>query len=206
MNEEPPWVDVVQVLYEMEGRGERQNPPEKEDLYDRPSDDELKRRQAENVADKIYKGKFGNAPIEEPKVYQVRTILENLAEFGLIKKGRTPAQDWRQQIKPGPSGEVIYTLTEKGFSIAHDYHQNRLERERERRRNQRQHEVNQSIGILTLGLVFVGVIQATVTAMAGAGSTLYELNGALIAGFLIFGIAVALVWKAGLLTRESEHL
>lgn len=100
-----------------------------------------------------------------------------------------------------------YTLTEKGFGVAHsrslrrheqeiEDKRNQRQQELEDRRNKRQHDINRAIGFLTLGLVLIGYIQATTNALIGKDAPLREVNTVLVIGLLL----VIVIW---LLLRES---
>jgi hypothetical protein len=191
MDDEPLWVDVVQVLYEMEGKGERRATMTNTDM-ESLSAEELKNRQARDIASQIFDEEFDEYSKRDSDVQQVRSILDNLSDVGLVL-------DERKEPQGGPLHEhlfahpVQYTLTEKGFGIAHDYHQNELDAERERRRDRRQHEVNRSIAVLTIGLVAVGLIQATITGMVGLGSPLWQVNTILFVGVLALVVIIAAI-------------
>ena len=98
-----------------------------------------------------------------------------------------------------------YTLTEKGFSVAHSRSLRRHEQELEDSRNKRQHNVNRAIGFLTLGLVLVGLIQATVSALRGNSAPLWETNAVLGVGVLVVVVIGLLLWQSGLLSERKGN-
>lgn len=85
-----------------------------------------------------------------------------------------------------------YNLTAKGFDVAHTRSLRRQQQQREKRRDQRQHEVNRAIGFLTLGLVFIGFVQATIVAIVGFEAQLLPVQ------LIQFGLAL-IVLTLGLL-------
>lgn len=67
-------------------------------------------------------------------------------------------------------------------------------------RNQRQHDVNRAVGFLTLGLILMGLVQATITALVGKNAPLVEINGILGLGLVVaVGLGIPL-YQTGLLS------
>lgn len=107
-----------------------------------------------------------------------------------------------------------YTLTEKGFDVAHSRELRRQEQRREQQRDKRQHGVNRAIGYLTLGLVLTGVLQMTITALLGIGSLSFSISNIVLSLSLIrvllvgYGVVLGLgvlLWKSGMLAAwENE--
>ena len=128
--------------------------------------------------------------------------------------------------RPPANRKKGYTLTKKGFDVAHTRELRRQEQrreqkraEREQKRDKRQHGVNRAIGYLTLGLVLTGVLQMTIAAILGIGSLSLSiadialslsLARVLLVGYgIVVGLGV-LLWKSGMLAswdsgREKEQ-
>ena len=121
----------------------------------------------------------------------ISNLLINMRGMGLIEKKS--------------SQESRYMLTKKGFDVVHTRALRRHEQRMEDSRNRRQHSVNRAIGYLTLGLVLMGYIQATITALVGKYAPLWQVNGVLVIGvFVAVGLAV-LLFQSGLLsTWDTE--
>jgi DNA-binding MarR family transcriptional regulator len=84
-----------------------------------------------------------------------------------------------------------YQLTKRGFDVAHEIESRRRSKRREREQKKRQHSTNRAIGLLTLGLVLVGLIQASITAAAGVNSPLWQVNAFLVVGV---GTVIGIGW------------
>lgn len=146
--------------------------------------------------------------------------------------GQTLSQMEDQGLVNEPSQNLGkgYTLTEKGFDVAHNRELRRQEQKRERereerqyrreqQRDKRQHGVNRAIGYLTLGLVLTGVLQMTIAALLGIGSLSFSITDIVLSLSLVrvllfgYGIVVGLgvlLWKSGMLAswdsgREKEQ-
>lgn len=102
----------------------------------------------------------------------IHVTLHRMAEVGLVDKEGT-------ETRPP------FTLTSKGFDVAHERQREEQRVKREKRRDKRQHEVNRGVGFLTLGLVFVGIIQAGVVALTDTHSPLWQVYGILMVGIVI---------------------
>lgn len=99
-----------------------------------------------------------------------------------------------------------YTLTKKGFDVAHTRALRRQEQRREQNRDKRQHGVNRAIGFLTVGLLFTGFLQAWIAALVGEEARLLFINGALLLGFVIVvGIAIMLLRSGMLASWDSDR-
>lgn len=106
-----------------------------------------------------------------------------------------------------------YSLTKKGFDVAHTRSLRRQEQQRENRRDQRQHEVNRAIGFLTFGLLVIGLVQATTVAIAGfdvqlLSAQLIQLGLiyiVLTAGLGVIAGIIFLLWRSGMLESWDEE-
>lgn len=98
-----------------------------------------------------------------------------------------------------------YTLTKDGFDVAHTRSLRRDESQKEQARNKRHHEVNRAIGLLTIGLVFVGLLRATVVAMVGQGVSQMLLNATLGIGLFTVIVIVFILKKSGMLESWEQQ-
>lgn len=101
--------------------------------------------------------------------------------------------------KPSRNTGKGYTLTEKGFDVAHTRDLRRQEQRREQKRDKRQHEVNRAIGFLTIGLLFTGLLQAWIAALIGKEAQVSFVIGTLLVGFIIVVGITVILWKSGML-------
>lgn len=87
------------------------------------------------------------------------------------------------------------TLTEQGFRVAHDREIAFQELHREQQRSKREHKINQSIAVLTLGLVLIGIIRAAIVGMVEHDASLFEINAVLTLGVGVVLVILYLVWS-----------
>jgi hypothetical protein len=190
-------MEVIEVLYQKQGKGIHRatmSVDQDEEL----SENKLKQSHASDIVQHLDLDDESDATFY---VSRVRVIREGFFDTGLADDERI-LEDEHPYFHTPSKGELLpYTLTEKGFSIAHDIHQNRRHDERQQRRTKRQHEVNRAIGFLTLGLVLVNFIQTVMTGIVGFGSPLWQANVIILVGTaVIVGIAYLLT-TSGMLSQ-----
>jgi DNA-binding MarR family transcriptional regulator len=99
-----------------------------------------------------------------------------------------------------------YTLTEKGFDVAHNRSLQKQEKRREQKMEKRQYDANRAIGVLTLGLVFVGVLRATISALVGTDAEHQFIHLTLVIGSIVVVVLVLLLAFSGMLSPWNEEL
>jgi hypothetical protein len=155
------WIRILEKLYE---RG-----------YVHSGGWELPDRSKENVVETLA------ADLEEDQE-DVQDSVDKMVDMYQVA-------DWEYEKNDYSGLSVVkLSLTKKGFDIAHDHRTQERRLEWEIRQEKRHHKVNRAIALLTLGLVFVGIVEASVTGLVGKESPLWQVNGV-----LVFGVGFILI-------------
>lgn len=123
----------------------------------------------------------GKFVVPSPRILDVRKTLITMAQVGLLHEEETDSRP-------------PYSLTKKGFEVAHDREQNR-----------RQHEVNRAIGYLTSGLLLVAFIQVIFNAAPILGLNNLALGAILIMGGLGLVYLMYDISQSGLLSPLDDE-
>ena len=154
-----------------------------------------------------------NTGFEPDCVINRQDLTDDLDELSDSQINQTVSfLETNELLRQGESenGEPVYTLTQDGFSVAHNRHILQKQQSREQSRARNQLQVNRAIGYLTVGLLIATVLNPIMQYAGrpeylGQSSSLQLLAGVTVVNLVVVGGIIYKLWGSGLLTeRQGE--